>query len=177
MSRGQAREAPDGGRGGDRRPANDEVQAASSRRAAVHRTRDETERPVSRRGLRVLVVEDSHAIVDRIIETLAAELPIDYVEAVDSEPDALATEGPWDAAIVDLSLREGNGFSVLRALQRRGEPRPFVVVLSDYARPEFRSLAATFGARVFLHKTTEFERLPDVLRPVAAERSASSVRH
>lgn len=128
-------------------------------------------------GLRVLLVEDSEAVVGRIVEALAAELRIDYLEAVDSADDALAACGPWDAAIVDLSLREGNGFAVLRGLQHRGGPRPFVVVLTDHARQEFRALAATFGAREFLHKATEFERLVDVLRPIVRTRADGDVRH
>jgi DNA-binding response OmpR family regulator len=72
--------------------------------------------------------------------------------------------------ILDVGLREGSGFAVLRTLRRRPGPQPFVVMLTNYGRPEFRALASSFGAQEFLNKTTEFERLADVLRPVAARR-------
>ena len=177
MIRVQARESSDGARGAERTSTPGDRPPRGAAGPIRSRVPDEAEPRGANRGLRVLLVEDSQAVVDRVVEMLASELPIDYVEAVDSEPEALATEGPWDAAIVDLSLREGNGFSVLRALQRRGEPRPFVVVLTDFGRPEFRALAATFGAREFLQKSTDFDRLPDVLRPVAAACLAAGVRH
>jgi CheY-like chemotaxis protein len=121
-------------------------------------------------GLRVLVVEDSDAIVDRLLELLRRQLPLEHVEAVDSAGDALAAPGPWDAVILDVGLKEGNGFAVLRTLRRRPGPQPFVVMLTNYGRPEFRALASSFGAEEFLRKDTDFERLPEVLRPLAERR-------
>lgn len=121
-------------------------------------------------GLRLLLVEDSEVMVDRVLELLERQLPLEHVAAVDNEGDALAAEGPWDAVILDVGLREGSGFAVLRTLRRRPGPQPFVVMLTNYGRPEFRALANSFGAQEFLNKTTEFERLADVLRPIAARR-------
>jgi DNA-binding NarL/FixJ family response regulator len=50
-------------------------------------------------------------------------------------------------------------------------------VLTDHERREFRSLAATFGARAFLHKGTEFDRLVEVLRPLVGLRAPTPRRH
>lgn len=121
-------------------------------------------------GLRLLLVEDSDAIVDRVLELLERQLPIERVAAVDNESDALSAEGPWDVVILDVGLKEGSGFAVLRTLRRRPGPQPFVVMLTNYGRPEFRALANSFGAQEFLNKTTDFDRLPDVLRPIAMRR-------
>ena len=121
-------------------------------------------------GLRLLLVEDSDTIVDRVLELLERQLPIEHVAAVDNESDALSAEGPWDVVILDVGLKEGSGFAVLRTLRRRPGPQPFVVMLTNYGRPEFRALASSFGAQEFLNKTTDFDRLPDVLRPVALRR-------
>jgi DNA-binding response OmpR family regulator len=121
-------------------------------------------------GLRLLVVEDSHAVVDRLLELLEEAVPIEHVETVDNEADALAAPGPWDAVILDVGLKDGSGFGVLRTLRRRPGPQPFVVMLTNYGRPEFKALANSFGAEEFLNKATEFERLPDLLRPVALRR-------
>lgn len=122
------------------------------------------------RGLRLLVVEDSDAMVDRMLELLEGQMPLEHVATVDNESDALAAEGPWDAVILDVRLKAGSGFAVLRTLRRRPGPQPFVVMLTNYGRPEFRALASSFGAQEFLDKTTEFDRLADVLRPIAQKR-------
>jgi two-component system, OmpR family, response regulator len=124
----------------------------------------------SSQGIRLLLVEDSDAIVDRVLELLERQLPIEHVATVDNESDALSAEGPWDVVILDVGLKEGSGFAVLRTLRRRPGPQPFVVMLTNYGRPEFRALANSFGAQEFLNKTTDFDRLPDVLRPVAMKR-------
>jgi DNA-binding NarL/FixJ family response regulator len=121
-------------------------------------------------GLRLLLVEDSDVVVDRLLEMLERQLPIEHVAAVDNERDALSATGPWDAVILDVGLKEGSGFAVLRTLRRRPGPQPFVVMLTNYGRPEFRALASSFGAQEFLNKTTDFERLPEVLRPIAQQR-------
>lgn len=122
------------------------------------------------RGLRLLVVEDSEAMVDRMLELLEGQMPLEHVATVDNESDALAAEGPWDAVILDVGLKAGSGFAVLRTLRRRPGPQPFVVMLTNYGRPEFRALASSFGAQEFLNKATEFDRLADVLRPIAEKR-------
>lgn len=167
--RAQARSTDSAGAVGGRESARDR-DAGRSRGG----TRDD---PPPGDGLRVLVVEDSRPMAERIAEALVTELPIASLETVDSEPDALAAQGPWDAAIVDLSLREGNGFSVLRALRRRPGRRPCVVVLTEHARSEFRALATTFGAQAFLDKATEFERLVDTLRPLVRAQASRPPRH
>ncbi len=63
--------------------------------------------------------------------------------------------------ILDLQLRHGTGFGVLRSL---GDDRPAVIVFTNYALPEYRRRAEQLGAEYFLNKSLEFERLPEVIR-------------
>jgi len=73
--------------------------------------------------------------------------------------------------ILDLHLRAGSGFGVLRSLARGGH-RPKVVVLTNFGLPEYRHEAESFGVEAFLDKSRDYFRLPSLLRGFARERAA-----
>ncbi len=84
--------------------------------------------------LRVLLVEDSALLVQRISELVNA-LPFVRLEGnVNSEAAALERldAGGIDAIILDLQLHAGSGFGVLKALHKRGV-RPRVIVFTNFA--------------------------------------------
>jgi DNA-binding NarL/FixJ family response regulator len=125
-----------------------------------------------RAPLRVLLVEDSRMLQDRLRETLAALDGVEVSDTVDSElaaVDAIRT-GRCDAVILDLHLRRGTGIGVLRALARVGVRRPEIVVFTNYDLPEYRRIAESYGVRHFLDKAREYERLPTVLEQLRDER-------
>jgi len=57
---------------------------------------------------------------------------------------------------------------VLRQI-KQAMPLCFVIVLTQYDEPMFAELARTLGADCFFHKSTEFERVAEVLRALAIE--------
>jgi DNA-binding NarL/FixJ family response regulator len=126
-----------------------------------------------RAPLRVLLVEDSRMLQERLRETLAALDGVEVSDTVDSEPaavDAIRT-GRCDAVVLDLHLRRGTGIGVLRALARVGVRPPEVVVFTNYDLPEYRRIAESYGVRHFLDKAREYERLPAVLEQLRDERA------
>jgi len=112
--------------------------------------------------LRVLLVEDSKILTERLCEALSALEGIDVVGAVDTQATATASarEQAVDVIVLDLQLREGTGFGVLRDL---GADRPAVVVLTNCALPEYRVCAQQLGADHFLNKSVDYERLAEVI--------------
>lgn len=122
----------------------------------------------SSRVLRVLLVEDSKLLAERLLELLADIPQVNVVGNVGSEADALAavrTTAP-DVLVLDLQLRQGTGFGVLRALQVL-DKFPAVVILTNYSLPQYRTQAQMLGAQYFLDKASEFDRLPAVLSDIA----------
>ncbi|HEX5651201.1 MAG TPA: response regulator transcription factor [Steroidobacteraceae bacterium] len=118
--------------------------------------------------LRVLLVEDSPLLVQRISE-LVEDLPnIELVGTAGTEPEAVARldAGDVDAVILDLQLHTGSGFGVLRALQRRGTG-PAVIVFTNFAIGAYRETAFALGARHFLDKSRDYDRLPAVLQELS----------
>jgi len=112
--------------------------------------------------LRVLVVEDSHVLAARLREALAALEQVAVVATVDNEKDATnwVRASLIDVIILDLMLREGSGFGVLRGL---GKHRPVVIMLTNYMLPEYRESALRLGVEHFLNKATDCERLAEVI--------------
>jgi two-component system OmpR family response regulator len=117
--------------------------------------------------LRVLLVEDSVLIVDQLRELLkGAPNDLDVAVAC-TETEALATAESYDphVVIVDLKLREGTGFGVLRTLCESQE-RPVLIVLTNYALPQYREFAKLIGADFFLDKASDTAVLTDILNSI-----------
>ena len=133
---------------------------------------DEVRRDPPRRApLRVLLVEDSSKLQERVRETLDGLPGVEVAGTVDCETDAVEEirKGRCDAVILDLHLRRGTGFGVLREVSRASRA-PVVVVFTNYDLPEYRRLAQSFGVRHFLDKALEFERLPVVIEELRDDR-------
>lgn len=134
-------------------------------------SRDSDERGVTstRRDLRVLLVEDSPVIRGLITEIINDVPGVRVAESVESERDAIEAVGRLDVDVVilDLQLRKGTGFGVLRAL-RDMTKRPIVVVLTNFALKSYRETALALGARDFLDKSRDYDRLPAILAEIAS---------
>lgn len=127
----------------------------------------------ARHGISVLLVEDSPVLAERLCEMLAGMPQIGRVCTVDGEAAAVEALGPWDVLVLDLHLKQGTGFGVLRALQRRPETPPVVVVFTNHDVPGYRRRAETFGVRHFLDKARDFERLGELLSELHDARGAA----
>lgn len=118
-------------------------------------------------ALKVLLVEDSPLLSDRLLELLADIPGVQTLPSVATEAGALAaiTELSPDVVVLDLRLKEGTGFGVLRVLKLVEHP-PVVVILTNYALPQYRLQAEAFGVRYFLDKARDFDQLPTVLTQI-----------
>ena len=115
-------------------------------------------------AVRVFIVEDSPVIRDRLTESVSSPGRIDVVGYADSEARALDAlrAGDWDAVILDLQLKEGNGLRVLKALRTSREGK-LVIVLTNYAFPQYRARSEQLGADYFFDKSREYHRVREVL--------------
>jgi two-component system, OmpR family, response regulator len=121
--------------------------------------------------LRVVIIEDSAIIRMRLAEALLEIPNLEIIGEVETETDAvrlLGTSG-WDAAILDLQLRQGTGLGVLKKLRAEGRPESStVIVFTNYAFPQYRDRSLSLGADFFFDKSREFHRVRDVLSDLAA---------
>jgi DNA-binding NarL/FixJ family response regulator len=123
--------------------------------------------------LRVLLVEDSKVLTERLSEAIRQIPEVELVGAVDSEDAArawVARDGV-DIMILDLHLKQGNGFGVLRACAKEAR-KPLIVVLTNFDLPEYKITALALGAAHFMDKARDYDRLPEVLQDLVVKARA-----
>ena len=119
--------------------------------------------------MNVFLVEDSAQVVQRLEELLGAIRGVRTVGSAGRADEAIRevlTLRP-DAVLCDISLAQGTGFDVLRALHAQA-PDVEVYMLSNFATEPYRRIAARLGARDFFDKSTELERMRDAVAARAA---------
>jgi DNA-binding LytR/AlgR family response regulator len=119
-------------------------------------------------SLRVLTVDDEVLALKRLKLLLQATPYIEHVGEASSCAEALseiATLAP-DVVLLDIKMRDGDGFDVVEALAGRPNPPAiiFVTAFDHYAVRAFESAVADY-----LLKPVERERLTRALRKVRQE--------
>ena len=114
--------------------------------------------------IRLLIVEDSTITANQLCEFITAAHPQVHCSTAESETEAVAkiASDRFDVVVVDLALREGTGFGVLKHVVAL-RPKPLAVVLTNYALPNYREFAMLNGADYFLDKAISMEELPKIL--------------
>jgi DNA-binding NarL/FixJ family response regulator len=117
----------------------------------------------------VFIVDDIPSMRDRLRE-LVGELPdVDVVGDAGTPAEAIA--GILDkhptCVLLDYQLIGGTGVDVLRAVHDRARSTVFVV-LTNHPDPQYRQACMAAGADHFFDKSTEFERVAEVLRDLRA---------
>jgi ActR/RegA family two-component response regulator len=114
--------------------------------------------------IRLFIVEDSSAILQRLLRSISDLPDVDFVGSAEDVAPAIAgvEKTHPDALILDLQLRSGNGLDVLRAV-RQSQPDMQVVVFTNFAEDAYRDAAMKAGAQEFLDKNADFPKVRDIL--------------
>ena len=78
-----------------------------------------------------------------------------------------------DVVIVDLELKDGNGFDVVRAI--RGFPDatdPVIVLFTNHTSREFRKHAVDLGADYFFDKSRDHAKIVELIQEKVRQRKA-----
>ena len=121
------------------------------------------------RCLRVFLVEDSVSLRERLGDFLSEPGKIEMIGFASTETDAvreLLTQ-PVDVAIVDLNLKEGTGLGVIESVRaQHAKAPPTIIVLTNYAFPEFEAACLERGADYFFDKSTQFGAVKVLLQSI-----------
>ena len=128
--------------------------------------------------LNVLLVEDSNLLAERLAEAIQSVSGVDLVgtaqtEAADVE---LAKSEAADVIILDLHLKQGTGFGVMRALTA-WHLKPCFIIFTNYDLPEYKITAQALGAQYFLDKARDCVRLSELLQEIADAADRDSTQH
>jgi DNA-binding response OmpR family regulator len=118
----------------------------------------------------VLVVDDSAEVRERLVAMLedVGGVSVQAAEGCGEAAAALA-RCPPDVAVLDVSLADGSGLDLLRAIRDAGLPTT-VIILTNDPSPDMRARSAEAGADFFFDKSAEFERVIAIVGGRAAVR-------
>lgn len=115
--------------------------------------------------MRVLIVDDSPIVRDRLTDLLC-ELP--GVELVGQAEDGmhafeLMVRRKPDVAILDVRMPRRSGLDLLRYSTKSANP-PRFIVLTNYPTAENRERCLELGASFFFDKSSDIEKVIEVLK-------------
>ena len=121
--------------------------------------------------MKVFLVEDSALLLERL-EALVASIDgarmVGHAAAAREAVEAILASQP-DVVVLDIHLKEGTGFDVMRKLRDAGSAAA-VLVLTNYPMESYRASAERLGARGFFDKSNDIPKL----RAALAERAGGA---
>ncbi len=122
--------------------------------------------------LQVFIADDSALVRERLVSMLCDVHGVEIVgQAADGGQAAdLIRELKPDAVTLDISMPGGTGLDVLQKIRRdvpQFKAAPVVIMLSNYSHALYRRKAMNAGANFFFDKSTEFEKVREVLMNMA----------
>src|SRR3954454_11320713 len=118
----------------------------------------------------LLVVDDEIAVL-QVVERLATRAGFDVLTCSNgADAMRILLRKPADLAMVDLRMPDVNGLDLLRQI-RRAVPGCEVILMTGHASVESAVEAIKLGAREFLTKPFDFDRLRRLLASIREELS------
>lgn len=116
--------------------------------------------------VRVLIVDDSVQLTEILSELIAVPGAVELVGTADSVAAATAAIARLrpDVIILDLQLKDGDGFEVARAVRGSAETREAsIVFFTNHLGQEFQRRAAELGADLYLDKSCDHDKIISLL--------------
>lgn len=125
---------------------------------------------VKQRPVSVLIVDDSLVIRRRLAAMIAELVGVEVVAEASTAQEGLElTESlKPDVAVVDIRMPGRSGIGMLEDMKAL-DPRPKIIVLTNYPYVAYRRRCLDLGADYFFDKSTQFERVLEVLREMSSE--------
>jgi DNA-binding NarL/FixJ family response regulator len=125
--------------------------------------------------MKVFIVDDSTLIRERL-KTMISEHPQIEIsgeaQSARQAIDSIRKIKP-DVVILDIRMSEGNGIEVLKNI-KKNKWVPKIIILTNYPYPQYRKKCMEAGANFFFDKSTEFQRITEVLKNLIEESNAQN---
>jgi len=119
----------------------------------------------AKNSLKILIADDSEQVRKSLSRLLSILRGVEIIgEAVDGQQaiDKTRKLKP-DILILDMKMPNGSGLDVLHEIAPDKENLR-VIMLTNYANEQFRNESLKAGADYFFDKSTEFEKVFDVIK-------------
>lgn len=114
--------------------------------------------------LKIFICDDSDLIRESLKKLLSSYKSIGIIgeaDRVKTATEFLSNNKP-DLSIVDLNLPDGSGYDILDRIKNNPDQHT-VIILSNHSSTVYRKKAMEKGADYFFDKSTEFEKIIDVV--------------
>jgi DNA-binding NarL/FixJ family response regulator len=118
--------------------------------------------------MKVLVVDDSEIVRERLKDMLSEVTEVEAIGQVKGTPEAiemLRKLNP-EVVILDIEMPGRSGIDLLREIKKRKQP-PLAIVLTNQSYPQYRTVCIKAGADFFFDKSTEFDKVAQVLKQLS----------
>jgi DNA-binding NarL/FixJ family response regulator len=114
--------------------------------------------------MKVFIVDDSAIVRERLINMLSELEEIEVIGQAEDAREAIdsITKLKPDAVLLDIRMPGGSGIDVLEHI-KKDQPAPIVIMLTNYPDTQYRKKCMDAKADFFLDKSTEFEKVIEVL--------------
>ena len=124
-----------------------------------------------RKYMTLLIADDSEDIRDHLAIIVQR---IDGIEAVwqaETSDEAVKSARKFkpDIAILDIKM-PGGGINALKEIKENNLV-PIVIMFTGYPDPQYRTKCIELGADYFFNKSTEFEKIQEVLEQIISDSS------
>jgi len=114
--------------------------------------------------MNIFIVENSNYLRERLTRLVSRRNDVHVVGHAATARDAvqeIRTTKP-DVVLLDIRLDQGTGLDVLKQIKQPGHP-PAVIVLTNYAYPQYRERFLANGAEYFFDKSAELDLMLQAL--------------
>jgi DNA-binding NarL/FixJ family response regulator len=121
---------------------------------------------VEKKGtMKVLVVDDSEIVRERLKDMLSEVMEGAVIgQAKDtSEAIQMLHKLHPEVVILDIEMPGKSGIDLLREIKKGKQP-PLAIVLTNQSYPQYRQVCIKAGADFFFDKSTEFDKVTQVLK-------------
>ena len=120
--------------------------------------------------MKIMIVDDSEVLCERLtqlIGEIAGAEVVGYARGTGEAMEKVDILNP-DVVILDIRLADGNGINVLAQI-KNAHPGIYVLMFTNYPYLLYREKCFSAGADYFFCKSTEFEKLIEVIRYLTDE--------
>ena len=125
--------------------------------------------------MKVLILDESKAVRERVFDVLSELEGVESLVQTGECQEALASirGTPPDVVLFDIETHEGHWTDTLQRI-KSSSPCPKLIIFTNYTHPHVRSRCVDLGADFFFDKSTEFDRVLEVLKELTEPRSEAA---
>ncbi len=125
--------------------------------------------------MKVFIVDDSALVRERIIAMISEDPGIEITGQAKNAQEGINSilKLKPDVVILDIRMPGGNGIEVLKNIKKNSFA-PTIIILTNYPYPQYRKKCIEAGADYFFDKSTEFNKIIEVIKKLIQESNAQN---